>query len=102
MLHPERTQPGQSQSRLVEARTAFKRVPSLFYVPFSWSPEEKAHWSTMRPVERLAALTSRYGMVPDHMSVLPLDFEFFPPQEPSVSQRGLRPIAGTPRMDSLV
>ncbi|KAK5061415.1 hypothetical protein LTR84_007957 [Exophiala bonariae] len=75
LVHPHRAAPLRNEKALIEARVALSRVPSLFYIHTTWSDGERLRWNSMKPIDRLAALTSRYGMVPQHMSVLPLDVE---------------------------
>ena len=75
MLHPDRSTPLEAQKQLYWAEVAFKRVPSLFYVPMTWSDDEVARWEATSPYDQLVSLTSRYGMVPRGMSVLPIDVE---------------------------
>lgn len=87
--------PHGSQRGLSDAYAAFKAVPSLFYIPTAWTKDGKAEWESMMPLKQVEALTSRYGMVPQYMSVLPLDVELLPSAGPGPILNGLKTGAAT-------
>ncbi|OAP60178.1 hypothetical protein AYL99_05180 [Fonsecaea erecta] len=95
VLQPDVSDLSSRRQRLVEARAAFLAVPSLFFVPSTWSADEQARWTTMRPLSQLEELTSRSGVVPLSQSVLPIDVELSSEPEACPTLNGLKTATAT-------